>query len=84
MTGVAAERLEVSIPTLERWIARRTLAGGSFGARWLVSTESIERLLSLRSALLALDRAGNPTSEELCELYVRSRDTGVDKHTAPS
>lgn len=81
-TGVAAERLGVSIPTVKRWIARGTLAGGSFGARWLVSTESIERLLTLRSALRALDREGNPTPEELEELYARSRDTGAAEHVA--
>ena len=67
---------------MKRWIAGGTLAGGSFGARWLASTESIERLLPLRSALRALDREGNPTPEELGELYAQPRDTGAAEHVA--
>ena len=82
-TGVAAERLGVSIPTVKRWIERGTLAGGLLGSRWLVSVESIERVLSLRRSLAALDHEGNPTPEELAELYARPGNAGADEHVAP-
>lgn len=75
-TGVAAECLGVSIPTVKGWVARGTLAGGALGARWLVSTESIERLLALRRALAALDREGNPTPDELAALDARPGGAG--------
>jgi excisionase family DNA binding protein len=81
-TGVAAERLGVSIPTVKRWVQRGTLAGGSVGTRWLVSTESVERILSLRRSLNALDREGNPTPEELAALYARPRAAGADERVA--
>src|SRR3954471_13794487 len=54
-TGQAAERLGVTIPTVKRWIQRGVLAGGSLGKRWMVTTESVERVQHLRDALLALD-----------------------------
>ena len=72
-TGQAAERLGVSIPTVKRWIERGTLAGGPLGGRWLVSTEDVERFVRLRAALVALDEEGNPSPEEIRELYQRSR-----------
>lgn len=83
-TGVAAERLGVSIPTVKRWVARGTLDGGARGTHWLVSAESIDRVLALRHSLDALAREGDPTPEELAELYARPRDTGADEHVAPS
>src|SRR5262245_7832996 len=72
-TGQAAERLGISIPTVKRWIERGTLAGGEFGGRWLVTAESVERVIRIREVLDALDREGNPTDEEIQELYRRKR-----------
>lgn len=60
-TGQAAERLGVSIPTIRRWVERGALAGGSTGGRWIVAAESVDRLVRLRRALVALDREGNPS-----------------------
>ncbi|MGI8550966.1 MAG: helix-turn-helix domain-containing protein [Dehalococcoidia bacterium] len=71
-TGVTAERLGVTIPTVKRWIERGALEGGSMGTRLLISTESIERMLSLRQSLAALDAEGNPTPEEIREFDARS------------
>jgi excisionase family DNA binding protein len=71
-TGQAAERLGVSIPTIKRWVERGALAGGSLGTRWLISAESVDRLVRLRAAVVKLDREGNPTHEALQALYVRS------------
>jgi excisionase family DNA binding protein len=72
-TGQAAERLDVSIPTVKRWIERGALAGGVFGGRWLVSGESVEHLVRLRQALVDLDNEGNPTADELRALYRQPR-----------
>jgi excisionase family DNA binding protein len=72
-TSEAAERLGVSIPTVKRWVERGTLVGGPVGSRWLVSTESVEHAIRLRQVLLDLDREGNPTVEEIRQLYARSR-----------
>ncbi len=72
-TGQAAELLGVSSPTVRRWIERGVLAGGQMGARWLVSWESVDRILRLRESLDALDREGNPTEEEIREMYSRPR-----------
>jgi excisionase family DNA binding protein len=73
-TGQAAERLGVSIPTVKRWVERGTLAGGSLVTRWLVSAESVDRLIRSRAALVELDREGNPTPDEIRALY-SSRQT---------
>ena len=81
-TGVAAERLGVSIPTVKRWVQRGALAGGAVGTRWLVSTASVERILSLRRSLNGLEREGNPTPEELAALYARSREARADERVA--
>ena len=64
-TGQAAERLRISIPTVKRWIERRVLAGVDTGTRWLVSEESVERVLRRRQTLADLDEEGNPSNEEL-------------------
>src|SRR4051794_32371921 len=64
-TGEAAERLRISIPTVERWIGRGTLVGSAIGSRWLVSAQSVERILRLRAALADLDAEGNPTPGEI-------------------
>ncbi|MBI4493447.1 MAG: helix-turn-helix domain-containing protein [Chloroflexi bacterium] len=78
-TGQAAERLGVSIPTVKRWVERGALAGGAMGGRWLVALESVERLLRLRESLAALDREGNPTDEELRELYRKPRHPSEER-----
>lgn len=64
-TGKAAERLHISIPTVKRWIGRRVLAGVDTGTRWLVSEESVDRVLRRRQTLADLDEEGNPSDEEL-------------------
>jgi excisionase family DNA binding protein len=61
-TGQAAERLGVSLPTVRRWIERGVLVGGSTGGRWVVSTESVDRLLRVRRTLLQLDEEDNASS----------------------
>jgi excisionase family DNA binding protein len=71
-TGQAAERLGVSIPTVKRWIERGGLAGGEMGRRWLVSAESVERLIQVRNTLWEMDREGNPSREEIAQTH-RSR-----------
>jgi excisionase family DNA binding protein len=70
-TGQAADKLGVSIPTVKRWVERGALAGGPMGGRWLVATDSVEQLVRLRASLTELDREGNPTTEEVRELYRR-------------
>ncbi len=72
-TGQAAEMLGVSIPTVKRWIERGALAGGQMGGRWLVSWESVDNHVRLRRALSELDGEGDPTPEEIRELYSRPR-----------
>jgi len=74
-TGEAAERLGVSIPTVKRWIERGALSGGPMGGRWLVSPQSVDGLVRLRASLIALDREGSPTTEEVRELDERRRES---------
>src|SRR6266508_4547211 len=74
-TGEAADQLGISIPTVKRWIERGTLDGGPVGGRWLVSSESVERILRVRNVLRELDEEGNPTDAEIRELYGRSRES---------
>ena len=81
-TGQAAERLGVSIPTVKRWVERGALVGGALGRRWLVSAESVERLVRLREALVALDDEGHPTPDEICALSRRPRRRGEDQDAA--
>ena len=80
-TGRAAERLGVSIPTVKRWIERGALAGGLLGGRWLVAEDSVERLVRLRQALVALDAEGNPSDEEVHSLIRRKHDRS---HAVPA
>jgi excisionase family DNA binding protein len=70
-TGQAADRLRVSIPTIKRWVERGALAGMATGTRWLISEADVERLVRVRRNLAELDAEGNPTDEELDELYRR-------------
>src|SRR3712207_2067290 len=69
----AAEKLGVSVSTVESWVERGALAGGSTGGCCLVSPEGVDYLVRLRESLRELDREGNPTSEEIRELYSRPR-----------
>lgn len=78
-TGQAAERLGVSIPTVKRWIERGTLAGGAIGKRWVASQESVERLYRLRESLVSMDQEGNPTPDEVREIYRRSHHSSEDR-----
>lgn len=73
-TGEAAERLGISIPTVRRWCERGALAGVNMGTRWLVYAESVERVLRIRRNLREMDEEGNPTEEELAELYQPRRE----------
>ncbi len=77
-TGQAAERLGVSIPTVKRWIERGALDGARVEGRWLVTSESVERVAGVREALDELAREGFPTDDELADLFARSR------HLSPS
>jgi excisionase family DNA binding protein len=70
-TGQAARQLGVSIPTVKRWLERGTLEGSAVGGRWLVTQRSVERITGMRAALAALDAEGNPTLDEIRELYER-------------
>lgn len=72
-TGEAAERLRISIPTVKRWIERGALSGVDTGTRWLVTEESVERVLRIRRNLKEMDEEGNPTDEEILELTKRTR-----------
>lgn len=76
-TGQAAERLGVSIPTIKRWIERDNLAGGQLGGRWVVSQESVDRLVRLRETLRALDEEGNPSPDEVRAMHGRAQDSSV-------
>lgn len=64
-TGMAAEQLGVSVPTIRRWAERGTLDGFDTGTRLLVSQASVDRLVRIRANLEALDEEGNPTPEEI-------------------
>lgn len=78
-TGEAAARLGVSIPTVKRWIERGVLAGGRIGGRWLVAQESVEQLVHLHEALVALDHEGNPSPGEL-QALLRSPGNLAQEH----
>src|SRR5919197_3426648 len=73
-TGATAAALSVSIPTVKRWIQRGALRGVCLGSRWLVSQESVDQALRLRSALTGLDDEGNPSPEEIQALVDRQRE----------
>jgi excisionase family DNA binding protein len=78
-TGQAAERLGRSIPSVKRWVERGALTGRQLGGRWVVLQESVERVCRLRGAVAALDQEGNPTPDEVRELYRRSRRSSEDR-----
>lgn len=76
-TGEAAERLGIAIPSVKRWIERGTLKGSQVGGRWLVAEESMERILRIRKLLKEMDEEGNPTDEEIQEMYRKRRQASV-------
>jgi excisionase family DNA binding protein len=78
-TGEAADRLHVSIPTVKRWIERGALSGVDTGTRWLVTEESVERVIRVRRNLKEMDEEGNPTDEEILELTKRTRRRPTEK-----
>ncbi len=81
-TGEAADRLRVSIPTVKRWIARGALSGVDTGTRWLVTEESVERVIRIRHNLREMDEEGSPTDEEILELTKRTRRPPEAEHVA--
>ncbi len=81
-TGEAAARLRISVPTVRRWLERGALVGVNLGTRWLVSEESVERVLRIRRNLREMAEEGYPTEEELLDLERRSRRTKDNKHVA--
>ena len=72
-TGEAADRLGISIPTVKRWIERGAISGVDTGTRWLVTQDSVERVLRVRRNLKEMDEEGNPADEEILELTRRTR-----------
>ena len=72
-TGDAAERLQMSIPTVKDWIRRGTLEGQRVGSRWRVSEASVDKVLQVRETLAESDEAGYPTEEEIQELTKKVR-----------
>jgi hypothetical protein len=69
----AAESLGVSVPTVRGFVERGALAAGPGEGCEFVSAEGVEHLVRLRESLRELDREGNPTPEEIRELYSRPR-----------
>jgi len=83
-TGATAAALGVSIPTVKRWIQRGVLRGVCLGSRWLVSKDSVDQALRLRSVLAALDDEGNPSPEEIQALLDRPPEASVAAELVPS
>jgi excisionase family DNA binding protein len=72
-TGQAAQRLDVAIPTVKRWVERGALAGVRPVGRWLISAASVDRLLQLRATLREIEQEGLPSDDELQELIISPR-----------
>jgi excisionase family DNA binding protein len=83
-TGATAAALGVSIPTVKRWIQRGVLRGMYVGSRWLVSQESADQALRLRSALTDLDDEGNPAPDEVQALVDRADEPSAPAEVVPS
>ncbi len=83
-TGATAAALGISIPTVKRWIQRGALRGVCLGSRWLVSQESVDQALRLRSALAVLDDEDNPSPEELRVLLDHPPEASVPPELVPS
>lgn len=73
----AAERLDIPIRMVKRWIEWGTLYGGPINGRWLVAAEDVERVLRVRRTLAEIQQEGFPTDEELRALYDPSRHSPV-------
>lgn len=69
----AGKLLEVSIPTIKRWVERGTLDGGPVGGRWLIAAESVERIRHIRQLFGEIEAEGYPTDEEIRVLYAHPR-----------
>jgi len=65
----AGALLGISPSMVRQWASRGALTGVEIEGRWLVARESVERTGRLREALGAMDDEGNPTAEEIGELY---------------
>src|SRR5690242_14280965 len=65
----AGALLGISPEIVRQWASRGALAGVEQRGRWLVARESVERTRRLREALRAMDDEGNPTADEVGELY---------------
>lgn len=65
----AGALLGISPEMVRQWTSRGALTGVQLPGRWLVARESVERTHRLRQALGAMDEEGNPTAEEVEELY---------------
>ncbi|MHB1159147.1 MAG: helix-turn-helix domain-containing protein [Chloroflexota bacterium] len=72
-TGEAAERLNVALTTVRRWVERGVLEGVDTGTRLLVSQESVDRILKARQLQREMDAEGISTEGELYELTRRVR-----------
>jgi excisionase family DNA binding protein len=83
-TGATAAALGVSIPTVKRRIRRGVLRGVCLGTRWLVSKDSVDQALRLRSAPVALDAEGNPSPEEIQALLDRPPEASGPAKLVPS
>ena len=82
-TGQAADRLGISITTVKEWVKRGTLKGVDTGTRWLVSEDSVERILRIRKTIAEIEEEGYPTPEEIYELTKKVRQQMVsDKKAA--
>ncbi len=82
-TGQAADRLGISITTIKEWVKRGTLKGVDTGTRWLVSEDSVERILRIRKTIAEIEEEGYPTPEEIYELTKKVRQQMVsDKKAA--
>jgi hypothetical protein len=80
----AAEPLGISIPTVGSWLERGTLDGELVEGCWLVAGESVERILRVRRVLQELDREGNPSLEEIRDLYALSRQSSERRDATSS
>lgn len=72
-TGEAAERLNVALTTVRRWVDRGVLDGVDTGTRTLVTAESVDRILQGRQLQREMDEEATPTEGELYELTRRVR-----------
>ncbi|HLG71986.1 MAG TPA: helix-turn-helix domain-containing protein [Chloroflexota bacterium] len=70
----AADKIGMPEQAIEEWISRGGLQAVEIGGRWLVSGEDIASAVRLRETLHQMEREGNPTDEDIAELYSRARN----------